>query len=64
MCYIYFLKDKDLIVTERFDDKLIPEKGGTIKDYYGSEYKVKQIIPSSDIDGTSHVIIESADYLL
>ncbi len=50
-----------MIVSDRFDEKIMPKKGGTIKDYYGSEYKVKQIIPSSDIDCTSHVIIESND---
>ena len=50
-----------MIVSERFDDKLIPEKGKKIKDFYGREYKVKQIIPSSEIDCTSHAIIESID---
>ena len=59
--YIYFLTDKDSIVTDRFDVSVKPEKGATITDYYGKEYLVKQLIPSSEIDSTSHVLIESID---
>ena len=61
MSYIYFLTDKDSIVTDRFDEKLNPQKGEIIKDFYGREYKVKQLIPSSDTETTSHVLLKSID---
>gem|GEM_PF-4643190 len=61
MTYIYFLIDKDSLVTDRFDVSTKPDKGAVIKDYYGREYLVKQLIPSSEIDKTFHVIIESID---
>ncbi|MFC1541963.1 hypothetical protein ACFL50_05895 [Candidatus Latescibacterota bacterium] len=61
ICYIYFLTDKNLIVSDRIDKDLIPKKKQKIKDYFGKEYLVTQIIPSSENDRTVHVLIKSID---